>query len=535
MRTQRALVVLVLALLAARAQAEPSVEERFDQLQRALEAQRAESERQQRQLEAQAAELAELRKQVAEGGTAEVAELKQEMQEAKLAAQEAPRVSLVAGRPTITSADGRSSISLRSVVQLDAAHYDQDPEGSLATDFRRGSVGATGNREVTSARDLSDGAYFRRARLGVEGVFAEDFNFRFMAEFGGSGTEGPSRINDAWINYTGFAPFTIQLGAFTPSANLDDATSQEELLFPERSTPAELSRTLGGADGRIGLSLRSNGQRWMNSLALTTRTVGDAEGADSQLALVSRAAFLALTAEDYNVHVGAGGTWQLHPPDTGSGTTPRHPVRFRDRPELRVDSTRLIDTGPIDADSSYTTGLELAGNWRNLYLQGEYFWYGIERRDPPGTNLDDPRFDAFYVQGGWFLTGERRRYNMATGSFQMPRPYVPVAWPWGYGAWELALRYSHTDLDFHAGDAGELAGPDAVRGGIQDVYSVGLNWYLNANFRMSLNYYHVDVDRLNPASASNPAPFGAPPNTPPVGVEIGQDYDVIGLRSQFNF
>lgn len=90
-------------------------------------------------------------------------------------------------------------------------------------------------------------------------------------------------------------------------------------------------------------------------------------------------------------------------------------------------------------------------------------------------------------------------------------------------------------LDFHAGDRGTLAGPDAVRGGVQDVWTVGLNWYLNANFRMSLNYYHVDVDRLNPASLANPTPFGAAPNTPPTGVQIGQEYDVIGLRSQFNF
>jgi phosphate-selective porin OprO/OprP len=280
--------------------------------------------------------------------------------------------------------------------------------------------------------------------------------------------------------------------------------------------------------------LRSNGQRWMNSLALTTRTVGDAEGADSQLALVGRAAFLALTGQDYNVHVGASGTWVFHPPDSGSGGTTggRHTLRFRDRPELRVDSTRLIDTGPIDAHRAHNIGLELAGNWRNFYLQGEHFWYGIDRR---GSGLDDPSFDAFYVQAGWFLTGESRRYNMATGSFQMPRPFVPVAWPWGYGAWEIALRYSNTDLDFHAGDRGTLAGPDAVRGGVQDIWTVGLNWYLNANLRMSLNYYHVDVDRLNPASLANPTPFGAAPNTPPTGVQIGQEYDVIGLRTQFGF
>jgi phosphate-selective porin OprO/OprP len=443
---------------------------------------------------------------------------------------------MVGGRPTLSSADGRSSISLRAVVQLDAAHFDQASEGTLATDFRRGSVGATANREVNSARDLSDGLYFRRARLGFEGVISHDFNFRFMTEFGGSGTEGPARINDAWINYTGFAPFTVQLGAFTPSANLEDATSQEELLFPERNTPSELSRTLGGADGRIGLSVRGAGTRWMSSLALTSRTVGDAEVADAQMALVGRAAFLALTGPDneYNVHLGASGTFGFHPADGGSAlTAARHAVRFRDRPELRVDSTRLIDTGSIDAENSYASALELAANWRNFYVQSERFWYGIERRDP--SALADPRFDAYYVQASWILTGERRRYNMANGSFQMPRPFVPAGLGSGPGAWELALRFSHTDLDFQQGAAGTPAALDSVRGGTQDIWTLGLNWYLNANFRMSLDYYRVDVDRLNPAGPGNLTPFGTGASTPPLGVEIGQEYDVFGLRSQFNF
>jgi len=43
------------------------------------------------------------------------------------------------------------------------------------------------------------------------------------------------------------------------------------------------------------------------------------------------------------------------------------------------------------------------------------------------------------------------------------------------------------------------------------------------------------VDRLNPAGPGNTAPFGAAPNTPPIGVQIGQDLDVIALRSQFSF
>jgi len=45
----------------------------------------------------------------------------------------------------------------------------------------------------------------------------------------------------------------------------------------------------------------------------------------------------------------------------------------------------------------------------------------------------------------------------------------------------------------------------------------------------------IDVDRLNPAGPGNTQPFGPAPNTPPVGVEIGQDLDVFALRTQFSF
>ena len=122
----------------------------------------------------------------------------------------------------------------------------------LSQDFRRGSVGATANRETNAARDFSEGIYFRRARFGIEGNIARDFNYRLLLELGGAGTEGPTRINDAWIAYTGLAPFTLQLGAFSPPANMDDGTTPEDLPFIERASVSELSRTLGPA--RMGES-----------------------------------------------------------------------------------------------------------------------------------------------------------------------------------------------------------------------------------------------------------------------------------------
>jgi phosphate-selective porin OprO/OprP len=313
---------------------------------------------------------------------------------------------------------------------------------------------------------------------------------------------------------------------------MDDGTSVEDSLFIERATPAELSRALGGADGRMGLGVRASGARWMSALTLTGGTAGEAEAFDEQVGLVGRFGALALTADDYNVHLGLSGTYIFRAADQGDAASGgAYTIRFRDRPEIRVDGTRLIDTGPIAADGAYAAGVEFGANWRSLYLQAENFWYGIGRRHSP---LDDPEFNGYYVQGSWFLTGESRRYNAANGSYQNARPLVPFSTGGGPGAWELAWRFSHTDLNDREGLPGTAAVADTVRGGEQDILSVGLNWTLNTNLRLLLDWQSVEVDRLNPATATN-APFGAAPATPPIGVEIGQDLDIYSLRTQFSF
>jgi phosphate-selective porin OprO and OprP len=513
-----------------------SVQEQLQALHEAVQAQQSQLAQQQELLQAQAAEIEKLRQELqARPHDSAIEDLQRSANNARLEAQDAPRIAMSSGRPTITSSDGRSSLAVRAVVQLDMAEHSEAGESSGATDFRRGSTGSAGNRETNAARDLSDGIYFRRARLGFEGTLARDFNYRAVFELGGSGTEGPTRINDFFVGYTGFAPFTIQLGAFSPPANMDDGTSVESSLMIERASPAEMSRALGGADGRIGLGVRGSGTRWMSSLTLTSRTVNDAEVFDSQLALVGRYGRLVATSGDYNIHTGFSGTWVFQPPDQGSSATgARYGARFRDRPELRVDSTRLIDTGSIDADSVYVAGMEFGANYKSWYLQGENFWYGIQR--PSGSPLSDPRFGGFYVQGSWILTGEMRRYDAANGSFQSPRPFIPFSLEaGGTGAWELALRYSHADLNYHAGTLGTPATLDSVRGGEQNIWTLGVNWYVNPNLRVTFNYFDIDVDRLNPAGPGNLTPFGPAPATPPFGVQIGQELSTYALRTQYSF
>jgi phosphate-selective porin OprO/OprP len=156
---------------------------------------------------------------------------------------------------------------------------------------------------------------------------------------------------------------------------------------------------------------------------------------------------------------------------------------------------------------------------RNFLLEGEYFRYQIDRRVTGATPLGDPRFSGWYVQGVWVLTGENRPYNPAEARFDAPKlnyNFNPAAGTWG--AWELAARYSRTDLNWHEGNFGAATPTGGVRGGEQEVTTVGVNWYLNPDIRFMFDFLHVDVDRLNAA-----------------GVQIGQKYNAIALRSQLTF
>ena len=477
--------------------------------------------------------IAELEAQVA-AMQAQLADLKAatsaSFKDQRQAAAAADRVTIAAGKPSIQSADGRFVANLHGVMQFDAAHYDQDNPGPLATDLRRGA--ATG--DTAHARDLNSGTNFRRARIGIDGKLFGDFGYNVLYDFGGSGAEDAGRVHELWMQYTGLKPFTLRVGAFPPSFGLEDANSTNGMPFLERPDVTDVARGLAAGDFRTAVQLSAAGDHWLVSGAVTGQLVSTlnstgsatAQAYDEQLALVGRIAGTPLHGQDWLVHVGAHASYVLRPadaagPDVVAG---RYPVQFRERPELRVDGTRLVDTGGIDAEHASTVGLEFAAQLRNFYLQGEYEHFSIERRNSP---LSDPDFAGFYVEGSWILTGEARKYNTASAAFDAP----PVANPFDlkgghWGAFELALRYSDLDLNYKEGRAGAAPLADSVRGGEQRILTGGLNWYLNPALRLMLDYQHVWVERLSP----NAATF-----LTPVGAQIGQTFNTVALRSQFAF
>src|SRR5687767_10127843 len=108
-----AIVALLSGLAAAPALADDvALQKEVDALRAAMAEQRAQLEAQSKLLEAQQAQLDALTRQFAQPAVA--------AQEApKVATPEAPKLAFSNNRPTITAADGRSSIAVRANVQLD--------------------------------------------------------------------------------------------------------------------------------------------------------------------------------------------------------------------------------------------------------------------------------------------------------------------------------------------------------------------------------------------------------------------------------
>ncbi len=419
-------------------------------------------------------------------------QLRKEMNEShgglakRLAAQ--PRTSLDNGRLTITSADGAFSLSLRSTVHFDAAYFAQG----------RGSPGM----------DLSSGTNLRRAQVAIAGTAWRDWSYNFTYEFGGLNAPRAGYIYRAYLQYDGFKPFGVRIGAFAPPAGLEDATGAGNVVFMERASAANIARGIAGGGGRKSINLFAQGDRYFISLAYTGGRTSDAATFDEQQGLAARAAWL--VADDrLKWVVDASATHVFKVADVVPGPGSLNTVTLGNGPELALDSLRTVSTGAIDARKATAFGLESAATFDRFYGQGGWFHYSIARR----MAAPDPDFSGWYALATWSITGEARNYDPTAAAFRNPLPTRPLGTPGGIGAWEAKARYSNIALDYLPAAAPASGG---IAGGVQDVWSLGLNWYPTAGLRFMLDYDKIHV-RHNFAPANDISADG------------------IGLRTQISF
>lgn len=344
--------------------------------------------------------------------------------------------------------------------------------------------------------DFSSATELRRGRLSLAGTLFTDWDYKFEADFAGS-TQGGSTntvtvtVTDAFVRYTGFRPIALTAGNFKVPFGLEAVGSGKYTTFTERGLPFAFL-TLR----RLGGMVSTNGTHWTASIGAFGDTVTTQNGDDEGQEVAGRFTFSPLFEMDRVVHLGLSGGW-VSPQQNAAGTR-LETVQFRAKPETNImadsltastaitaanktfgrSSGRLVDTGNLPGDVNYfvKAGGELAAIYGPFSIQGEYILTELDR-DQGGTL----GFDGYYAYGSWFLTGESRNYRADKGVFDALLPLRPFnPWLGGWGAWELAARYSSLDLNDRD-----------VRGGAIDDLTVGINWYPNAYVRLMANYVNV--------------------------------------------
>jgi phosphate-selective porin OprO/OprP len=219
------------------------------------------------------------------------------------------------------------------------------------------------------------------------------------------------------------------------------------------------------------------------------------------------------------MHLGLSGGWRNG--TSNNATSSLRTFQLRARPELRdddpsgspagaqvlpnADSNRMVDTGLIAAHDQFLLGLEYCYVRGPFSIQAEYGWTWLDRAfgvAPTGFTLNPAivpsqtyAFSGGYVQLAYTLTGESRAYDRAHGTLARPYfnggPFTP-AWlvrdengylNWGWGAWEIAARYSYLDLN-------DGTGLNRIQGGRMEGFSLGLNWYLNTNLTCMFDWVY---------------------------------------------
>jgi phosphate-selective porin OprO and OprP len=321
----------------------------------------------------------------------------------------------------------------------------------------------------------------RSARVKLVGTFYETVEVKVEVEFAQT-----RELKDAWIASKKKIPVIgyVRAGNMKEPFSLEELTGDPEISFMERSLPTQAfspGRNVGFMFNNTALNERIT---WAAGGFYNTGGLNNVyKGGDPQdkwstangYSLAARVTGLPWYEEGGRrlLHLGVSYDFRAR-----NVTKDGAEEKFSSRPESYLTNIKFVDTGDIAANRTNLINGELAWVWGPFSLQGEYF--------RAFTNAQEyPDFRGWYAYGSFFLTGEHRKYNTTDGVFMNIHPhhkFDPLIGGWG--AWELAARYSAINLNNSSG---------GIKGGKEDNVTLGLNWYPRPNLRFIFNYIRVNA------------------------------------------
>ncbi|MCA9732273.1 MAG: hypothetical protein H6696_19755 [Deferribacteres bacterium] len=311
--------------------------------------------------------------------------------------------------------------------------------------------------------ELSNGTHLRKARFAMKLELWKTWRAEWDIDI----AEGLVEVKDMFFSYNGFTNSHIKAGHFKMPLGLNELMSSRYQTFIERAYPMLAFET----DRRAGLEYSKWGHKWNLRSAIYGQTMDTEKNKrkdETGNGAAARLVYAPVRTDNFIIHTGLAAVYQKPDDETGA-------MDFASEPETKIGDTEILDTGTIlNVHHSTKYGLEGAFVYKNLSAQAEYIQTNLRRIN----GAQDATFQGGYAFLSWILTGESRPWNSIEGEFGQVTPKSNKT-----GAWEIAARYSHLDL------SDDKAG---IYGGMANNYTGALNWYVNPNIRLMLNYTYVD-------------------------------------------
>ena len=327
----------------------------------------------------------------------------------------------------------------------------------------------------------TDQFVFRRVRPILEGTVAKYFDFRIMPDFAGSKIV----LFDAYADFKYWPQAKLRAGKFKPPVGLERLQSATAIVFAERAAPTNLvpNRDLGiqlfGDLWNGALSYQLGVFNELQDLANNDGDVGD----DKEFAgrIFAQPFVNTSIAPLAGLGFGIAGTYGNQ---QGSLSSPEL-ATYKSPGQANIFSYRKGDTLP---DTVIADGILYRWTPQAYYYFGPLgLLFEYVESDTPVTKdktSETLSNHAWEVTASWVLTGEKASFRGVTPD----RPFDPRKNQWG--AFEVAFRADSLDIDGDAFAKGFADPKKAI--GRATGYAGGINWYLNKNIKLVLDYFHSD-------------------------------------------
>ncbi len=327
----------------------------------------------------------------------------------------------------------------------------------------------------------SDTFLLRRVRPIFEGTVYKYFDYRLMLDFGSGNGSGSTAANnalldDAYVNARLWSQFQIQAGKFKSPVGLERLESSAEVTFIETGFATELTPNYD-----VGFEIHNN--LFTSPIAYAVgvfdgATDGGSVDADSDegkdaVARLFAQPFLRTDIEPLRkLGFGVAGSAGDH-----TGALPNY--------KTPGQQTFFSYAGTVMADGEqFRVDPQLYYYWGPFGMQGEYV-LSSQKVKSTAAGVQDVRLNnrAWQVEASYFLTGEENTFKPSSLIRLAPlRPFSLSGGGWG--AFEIAARLQQMTLDPAAFP--NFAAANSARQAT--AWGVGLNWYLNRNIKLDLDY-----------------------------------------------